>query len=216
MGDQVEAIYRQSHVKEPAVTGRADAMIDFLLAGTVNQNMARLFSLNRPLLPSVYPGHELMTGVHAGRQVGVCTDIEGSVVAGSGGCPANGTPATERSQRRGRPGQALSEHGDPPCANRWTDAGHPAARRRAIGSSGGMPEPAETPADGVAREVLDEADIKAQAPRLTGVHKNMRLGVVTLGFRCSILDGRDQEDVIDEARKVLQKPPAPTVMPAMA
>ena len=39
-----------------------------------------------------------------------------------------------------------------PCTNRWTDAGYPAARRRAIGSSGGMPGPAETPAGGVARE----------------------------------------------------------------
>ena len=28
-------------------------------------------------------------------------------------------------------------------------------------------------------------------------------------------NARDQEDVIDEARKVLQKPPAPTVMPVM-
>ena len=60
----------------------------------------------------------------------------------------------------------------------------------------------ESPTDGVAREVLEETGIKVQADRLTGVYKNMRLGVVTLAFRCSIIDGQGQEDATDEARRV--------------
>ena len=67
---------------------------------------------------------------------------------------------------------------------------------------GGVLELAETPAEGVAREVLEETGIKVQADRLTGVYKNMRLGVVTLAFRCSILDGQGQEGETDEAKRV--------------
>jgi ADP-ribose pyrophosphatase YjhB (NUDIX family) len=67
---------------------------------------------------------------------------------------------------------------------------------------GGVLELAETPAEGVAREVLEETGIKVQADRLTGVYKNMRLGVVTLAFRCSIIDGQGQEDTTDEAKNV--------------
>jgi ADP-ribose pyrophosphatase YjhB (NUDIX family) len=67
---------------------------------------------------------------------------------------------------------------------------------------GGVLELAETPAEGVAREVLEETGIKVQADRLTDVYKNMRLGVVTLAFRCSILDGQGQEGETDEAKRV--------------
>jgi 8-oxo-dGTP diphosphatase len=68
---------------------------------------------------------------------------------------------------------------------------------------GGVLELAETPAEGVAREVLEETGIKVQADRLTGVYKNMRLGVVTLAFRCSMIDGQGQEDATDEAKHVV-------------
>jgi 8-oxo-dGTP diphosphatase len=67
---------------------------------------------------------------------------------------------------------------------------------------GGVLELAETPAEGVAREVLEETGIKVHADRLTGVYKNMRLGVVSLAFRCSIIDGQGQEDITDEAKKI--------------
>lgn len=67
---------------------------------------------------------------------------------------------------------------------------------------GGVLELAETPAEGVAREVLEETGIKVQADRLTGVYKNMKLGVVSLAFRCSVIDGQGEEDATDEARRV--------------
>ena len=66
---------------------------------------------------------------------------------------------------------------------------------------GGVLELDETPADGVAREVLEETGIKIRAEQLTAVYKNMRLGVVTLAFRCSAMGGH-QEQATDEAKKV--------------
>ena len=65
---------------------------------------------------------------------------------------------------------------------------------------GGVLELAETPAEGVAREVLEETGIKVRAERLTGVYKNMTRGVVTLAFRCSVIDG--QAHTTSEARQV--------------
>jgi 8-oxo-dGTP diphosphatase len=47
----------------------------------------------------------------------------------------------------------------------------------------------ESPVAGVAREVLEETGVKVKAEELTGVYKNMRLSVVTLAFRCSVVDG---------------------------
>jgi 8-oxo-dGTP diphosphatase len=47
---------------------------------------------------------------------------------------------------------------------------------------GGVLELAETPSEGVAREVLEETGIKVQAEQLTGVYKNMRRGIVSLAF----------------------------------
>jgi len=65
---------------------------------------------------------------------------------------------------------------------------------------GGGLELSEAPSDGVAREVLEETGIRVKAERLTGVYKNMKLGVVTLAFRCSVVGG--QPHPTDEARKV--------------
>lgn len=64
---------------------------------------------------------------------------------------------------------------------------------------GGVLELAETPSEGVAREVLEETGIKVQAEQLTGVYKNMIRGVVTLAFRCSVIGGHTHPT--DEARK---------------
>lgn len=49
---------------------------------------------------------------------------------------------------------------------------------------GGVLELDETPQDGLVREVLEETGYKVEPERLTGVYKNMRLGVVSLVFRC--------------------------------
>lgn len=65
---------------------------------------------------------------------------------------------------------------------------------------GGVLELAETPAEGVVREVLEETGIKVHAGQLTGVYKNMRLGVVSLAFRCTVIGGHTHPS--DEAKKV--------------
>lgn len=65
---------------------------------------------------------------------------------------------------------------------------------------GGVLELDETPADGVTREVLEETGIQVHADQLTGVYKNMKLGVVTLAFRCSLVGG--QSHPTNEAKRV--------------
>ena len=65
---------------------------------------------------------------------------------------------------------------------------------------GGVLELDETPADGVTREVLEETGIKVRAEQLTGVYKNMKLGVVTLAFRCRMIVGHSHPT--DEAKQV--------------
>ena len=47
----------------------------------------------------------------------------------------------------------------------------------------------ESPAGGVARAVLAAAGVSVTAGQLTGVYKDMRLGVVTLAFRCRVIGG---------------------------
>jgi 8-oxo-dGTP diphosphatase len=54
---------------------------------------------------------------------------------------------------------------------------------------GGILELDESPQDGVVREVYEETGIKVYPTRLTGVYKNMRLGVVSLAFRCEVVGG---------------------------
>src|ERR1700744_1346371 len=61
---------------------------------------------------------------------------------------------------------------------------------------GGVLELDETPAEGVTREVLEETGIKVRADQLTGVYKNMKLGVVTLAFRCSVIGGHSPSEKI--------------------
>jgi hypothetical protein len=48
-----------------------DGLIDALLAGPPYHNMAQLHSLERPLLPSGYPDHELLVGADRELPVGV-------------------------------------------------------------------------------------------------------------------------------------------------
>ncbi|MFC4565466.1 NUDIX domain-containing protein [Nocardiopsis mangrovi] len=54
---------------------------------------------------------------------------------------------------------------------------------------GGVLELDESPEAGVVREVLEETGMKVIPERLVGVYKNMRLGVVSLAFRCRPIAG---------------------------
>ncbi|MEE2036113.1 NUDIX domain-containing protein [Nocardiopsis sp. CT-R113] len=54
---------------------------------------------------------------------------------------------------------------------------------------GGVMELEETPEQCVVREVREETGIEAKPLRLTGVYKNMKLGVVSLAFLCEPLGG---------------------------
>jgi 8-oxo-dGTP diphosphatase len=67
---------------------------------------------------------------------------------------------------------------------------------------GGVLELDEAPADGVTREVFEETGIRVHAEQLTGVYKNMRLGVVTLAFRCKVVSGQTQAQTTSEAKQV--------------
>lgn len=52
---------------------------------------------------------------------------------------------------------------------------------------GGVLELGEQFEDGVRREVLEETGLDVHVDRLTGVYKNLSLGVVALVFRCTSL-----------------------------
>jgi 8-oxo-dGTP diphosphatase len=55
---------------------------------------------------------------------------------------------------------------------------------------GGVLELDESIHDGVRREVAEETGVQIEPERLTGVYKNIRLGVVALVFRARVISGR--------------------------
>ncbi|THA60248.1 NUDIX domain-containing protein [Streptomyces sp. A0958] len=57
---------------------------------------------------------------------------------------------------------------------------------------GGVLELAESPEDGVRREVYEETGIRVRVGRLTGVYKNTSRGIVALVFRCRTEGGYEQ------------------------
>jgi len=65
---------------------------------------------------------------------------------------------------------------------------------------GGVVELDEDPRDTVRREVLEETGVTVEPGQLTGVYKNMRLGVVSLAFRCRVTGG--QAHTGSEAKQV--------------
>jgi len=68
-----------------------------------------------------------------------------------------------------------------------------AIRRRDTGHwqpPGGILELDETITDGLRREVLEETGVVVEPQRLTGIYKNMVLGVVALVFRRRLASGR--------------------------
>ncbi len=54
---------------------------------------------------------------------------------------------------------------------------------------GGVLELGETIEDGLRREVREETGLEVEVEHLTGVYKNMELGVVALVFRCRPSEG---------------------------
>ena len=75
---------------------------------------------------------------------------------------------------------------------------------------GGVLELDETPQDGVAREVYEETGLKVQPVRLSGVYKNMRLGVVSLSLR--LRDNRGRRNTRQTRRTAL--PGSPGMRPS--
>jgi 8-oxo-dGTP diphosphatase len=68
-------------------------------------------------------------------------------------------------------------------------------RRRDNGewqAPGGVLELNEDIHAGLRREVLEETGYSVEPLRITGVYKNMPLGVVALVFRCQVVDGTAQ------------------------
>ncbi|MFF3426404.1 NUDIX domain-containing protein [Streptomyces sp. NPDC002602] len=57
---------------------------------------------------------------------------------------------------------------------------------------GGILERDERPEEGVVREVAEETGIAVEVERLTGVYKNLTLGVIALVFRCRPAGGAEQ------------------------
>jgi 8-oxo-dGTP diphosphatase len=55
---------------------------------------------------------------------------------------------------------------------------------------GGVLELPETFEQGVRREIAEEAGVAVSVDRLTGIYKNMKLGVVALVFRCTPVRGQ--------------------------
>jgi ADP-ribose pyrophosphatase YjhB (NUDIX family) len=69
---------------------------------------------------------------------------------------------------------------------------------------GGVLELNETFEQGVVREVQEETGLRVRVERLTGVYKNMGLGVVALVFRCHVEGGHAV--ATPEARQVTWTP----------
>ena len=66
---------------------------------------------------------------------------------------------------------------------------------------GGVLELAETPQEACAREVLEETGYHVKVGELTGVYKNMKLGVLSLAFRCDLVGGEAHTSVESKAVK---------------
>jgi 8-oxo-dGTP diphosphatase len=77
-------------------------------------------------------------------------------------------------------------------------------RRRDNGqyqAPGGILERDERIEHGLAREILEETGLRVAPERLSGIYKNMGLGVVALVFRARLLGGTPR--VTDEAAEIL-------------
>ncbi|MEU5977151.1 Imm1 family immunity protein [Streptomyces sp. NPDC047315] len=82
---RAEARYRLEHGEEPLLLGAdddVDALISALLMGPAHENLAQVHSLDRQLMPSGFPDHELLVGVDGALSLGLLAylDAEGNVV----------------------------------------------------------------------------------------------------------------------------------------
>lgn len=71
---QVQAYYRRKHGDNPVSlrsSGDVHALIDALLASGPSENLAALYSLERPLMLAGVPDHELLVGADGDLRVGV-------------------------------------------------------------------------------------------------------------------------------------------------
>jgi hypothetical protein len=82
MEHRVEVLYRQEHAEKPVIVRSGedvDELINALLAGPAYHNLAQLHSMERPMLPSGYPDHELLMGIDASLRVGVLAFMDAEV-----------------------------------------------------------------------------------------------------------------------------------------
>ncbi|GAA2018706.1 NUDIX domain-containing protein [Catenulispora yoronensis] len=70
-----------------------------------------------------------------------------------------------------------------------------------IQAPGGILEQEEAIEAGLVREVLEETGYQVRPQRLTGVYKNMVLGVVALVYRCELIGGSATPN--SEAKEIL-------------
>ncbi|MEW1721395.1 Imm1 family immunity protein [Streptomyces sp. NPDC093109] len=85
MKARAEVRYRLEYGEQPELLRTAeevDVLIDSLLEGSVHENLAQVHSLERELMPSGYPDHELLVGVNGDLQMGLLAylDSDGNVV----------------------------------------------------------------------------------------------------------------------------------------
>lgn len=82
---------------------------------------------------------------------------------------------------------------------------------------GGVLELDETVEAGLAREIREETGIEAEPVALTGVYKNMKIGVVALFFRCRQVGGTETlSEETTEVRWILQSEVEMLMAPTMA
>ncbi|MFD5563541.1 Imm1 family immunity protein [Kitasatospora griseola] len=78
----LDAYYRKEHGREPVVIASPEAvdkLIDDLMSGPADHNLAQLHSLDRALLASGFPDHEVMVGVSRDRNSGMLAFMDGDV-----------------------------------------------------------------------------------------------------------------------------------------
>ncbi|MEY9933476.1 8-oxo-dGTP diphosphatase [Catenulispora sp. GP43] len=82
---------------------------------------------------------------------------------------------------------------------------------------GGVLELDETVEAGLAREIREETGIEAEPVALTGVYKNMKVGVVALFFRCRQVGGAETlSEETTEVRWILPSEIETLMAPTMA
>lgn len=82
MAHRLDAYYRKEHADNVCILTSSedvDQLIDDLMSSPRDHNLAQIHSLNRPLLPSGYPDHELMVGVNHNLRVGLLAFMDGDV-----------------------------------------------------------------------------------------------------------------------------------------